>query len=120
LALWLESRRLTECTSLLVNRPTICTCAESEPAARPFVPGRYKAVVVEAEEEPYFQVLSTYIHLNRARAKLIRVGGVSLYSERRKAVKKSDVCLGMRPRLSVHLRRFSLFVMSFCRTTPSP
>jgi len=36
--------------------------------------GRYKAVVVAAEEKPHFQVLSDYIHLNPARAKLIRVG----------------------------------------------
>src|SRR6266853_860196 len=36
--------------------------------------GRYKAVVVDGEEEPYFQVASTYIHLNPARAKLIRIG----------------------------------------------
>jgi REP element-mobilizing transposase RayT len=36
--------------------------------------GRYKAVVVDGEEEPYFQVVSTYIHLNPARAKLIQLG----------------------------------------------
>src|SRR5258708_4224249 len=36
--------------------------------------GRYKAVVVDGEEEPYFQVVSTYVHLNPARAKLIRIG----------------------------------------------
>src|SRR3954454_17820990 len=36
--------------------------------------GRYKAVVVDGEEEPYFQVVSTYIHLNPARAKLIEIG----------------------------------------------
>src|SRR6059058_422292 len=34
--------------------------------------GRYKAIVVDGEEESYFQVVSTYIHLNPARAKLIR------------------------------------------------
>jgi putative transposase len=36
--------------------------------------GRYKAVIVDGREEDYFQVVSTYIHLNPARAKLIRVG----------------------------------------------
>ena len=33
-----------------------------------------KAVMVEAEADDYFQVVSTYIHLNPARAKLIRIG----------------------------------------------
>src|SRR5436309_2735419 len=36
--------------------------------------GRYKAVIVDERSENYFQVVSTYIHLNPARAKLIRVG----------------------------------------------
>jgi putative transposase len=37
--------------------------------------GRYKAVVVDGQQEGmYFQVVSTYIHLNPARAGLIRVG----------------------------------------------
>jgi REP element-mobilizing transposase RayT len=36
--------------------------------------GRYKAVIVDGKKEAYFQVASTYIHLNPARAKLIRVG----------------------------------------------
>src|SRR5664279_4406335 len=36
--------------------------------------GRYKAVVVEPEAGNYFAVVSTYIHLNPARAGLIRVG----------------------------------------------
>jgi REP element-mobilizing transposase RayT len=37
--------------------------------------GRYKAVVVDGRaEENYFQVVSTYIHLNPARAGLIRIG----------------------------------------------
>jgi putative transposase len=37
--------------------------------------GRYKAVIVDGrQEESYFQVVSTYIHLNPARAGLIRVG----------------------------------------------
>ncbi len=35
--------------------------------------GRYKAVVVEGQAD-YFQVVSTYIHLNPARAGLIRAG----------------------------------------------
>jgi putative transposase len=36
---------------------------------------RYKAVIVDGRrEENYFQVLSTYIHLNPARAGLIRIG----------------------------------------------
>jgi len=42
--------------------------------------GRYKAVVVDGEEAPYFQVVSTYIHLNPARAKLIRLGEQRLKS----------------------------------------
>ena len=37
--------------------------------------GRYKAVLVDGRrEENYFQVVSTYIHLNPARAGLIRIG----------------------------------------------
>ena len=45
--------------------------------------GRYKAVVVEAENAGYWEVVSTYIHLNPARAGLIRdrpgaVGRVSV------------------------------------------
>jgi putative transposase len=36
--------------------------------------GRYKAVVVDDTEQSSFQVVSTYIHLNPARAGLIRVG----------------------------------------------
>jgi putative transposase len=36
--------------------------------------GRYKAVVVDGHEPVYFQVVSTYIHLNPARAGLIRIG----------------------------------------------
>ena len=36
--------------------------------------GRYKAVIVDGREPMYFQVVSTYIHLNPARAGLIRIG----------------------------------------------
>ena len=37
--------------------------------------GRYKAVIVDGRaEENYFQVVGTYIHLNPARAGLIRIG----------------------------------------------
>jgi REP element-mobilizing transposase RayT len=36
--------------------------------------GRYKAVIVDGQGEGYFPVVSTYIHLNPARAKLIRIG----------------------------------------------
>jgi REP element-mobilizing transposase RayT len=36
--------------------------------------GRYKAVIVDGQDEDYFPVVSTYIHLNPARAKLIRIG----------------------------------------------
>lgn len=36
--------------------------------------GRYKAVVVDGQEGQYFQVVSTYIHLNPARAGLIHIG----------------------------------------------
>ena len=37
--------------------------------------GRYRAVVVDGQaEEDYFPVVSTYIHLNPARAGLIRIG----------------------------------------------
>jgi len=40
--------------------------------------GRYKAVIVDGRDEGYFQVVSTYIHLNPARANLIRVGAERL------------------------------------------
>lgn len=40
--------------------------------------GRYKAVIVDGQSESYFQVVSTYIHLNPARAKLIRIGAERL------------------------------------------
>jgi REP-associated tyrosine transposase len=36
--------------------------------------GRYKAIIVDGKQESYFQVVSTYIHLNPARAGLIRIG----------------------------------------------
>jgi len=36
--------------------------------------GRYKALVVEAENAGYWEVVSTYIHLNPARAGLIKIG----------------------------------------------
>jgi len=36
--------------------------------------GRFKAVVVEAENAGYWEVVSTYIHLNPARAGLIQIG----------------------------------------------
>jgi REP element-mobilizing transposase RayT len=36
--------------------------------------GRYKAVIVDGQDEGYFQVVSTYIHLNPARAGLIKPG----------------------------------------------
>ena len=36
--------------------------------------GRYKAVMVDGQDEGYFEVVSTYIHLNPARAKLIESG----------------------------------------------
>ncbi|MGD1085556.1 MAG: transposase [Verrucomicrobiota bacterium] len=36
--------------------------------------GRYKAVVVDARQGDYLQVVSTYIHLNPARAGLIEIG----------------------------------------------
>ncbi len=36
--------------------------------------GRYRAVPVETQAGLYFQTVSTYIHLNPARAKLIRIG----------------------------------------------
>ena len=36
--------------------------------------GRYKAVVVDGGTDDYFQVVSTYIHLNPARAGLIAIG----------------------------------------------
>jgi len=40
--------------------------------------GRYKAVIVDGREEDYFLVVSTYIHLNPARAGLIRIGAERL------------------------------------------
>jgi len=36
--------------------------------------GRYRAVVVDAKDPQYLQVVSTYIHLNPARAGLMRIG----------------------------------------------
>jgi putative transposase len=36
--------------------------------------GRYKAVVVDGKDANYLQIVSTYIHLNPARAGLIRIG----------------------------------------------
>jgi len=36
--------------------------------------GRFKAVVLDGSDEAYFQVASTYIHLNPARAKLVVIG----------------------------------------------
>jgi REP element-mobilizing transposase RayT len=41
--------------------------------------GRYRAVPVEADSPNYFQTVSTYIHLNPARAKLIRIGEQKLW-----------------------------------------
>ena len=41
--------------------------------------GRYRAVPLEATEGLYFQTLSTYIHLNPARAKWIRIGEQKLW-----------------------------------------
>jgi REP element-mobilizing transposase RayT len=40
--------------------------------------GRYKAVVIDGNSPGYFEVVSTYIHLNPARAGLIRIGKESL------------------------------------------
>src|SRR5271168_3635592 len=36
--------------------------------------GRYKAIVIDGKEPGYFEVVGSYIHLNRARAGLIRIG----------------------------------------------
>ena len=36
--------------------------------------GRYKAVVIDGQAPAYFEVVGTYIHLNPARAGLIRIG----------------------------------------------
>lgn len=44
--------------------------------------GRYRAVPVEAEAGIYLQTVSTYIHLNPARAKLIRIGEQKLWEYR--------------------------------------
>ena len=41
--------------------------------------GRYKAVLVDGGSAEYFRVASTYIHLNPARARLIRVGEEPLW-----------------------------------------
>jgi len=41
--------------------------------------GRYRAIPVEADSGIYLQTVSTYIHLNPARAKLIRVGEQKLW-----------------------------------------
>jgi REP element-mobilizing transposase RayT len=40
--------------------------------------GRYKAVIVDGRDDDYFSMVSTYIHLNPARAKLIRIGAERL------------------------------------------
>jgi len=42
--------------------------------------GRYRAVPVEASKPIYFQTVSTYIHLNPARAKLIEIGQERLWA----------------------------------------
>jgi len=42
--------------------------------------GRYKAVIVDGVDRMYLQVVSTYIHLNPARAKLIQIGEQPLKS----------------------------------------
>jgi putative transposase len=44
--------------------------------------GRYKAVIIDGREPNYFQVVSTYIHLNPARAGLIEIGRQKLKSYR--------------------------------------
>jgi REP element-mobilizing transposase RayT len=44
--------------------------------------GRYKAIVVDGQDRMYLQVVSTYIHLNPARAGLIRIGEQSLNTYR--------------------------------------
>lgn len=44
--------------------------------------GRYRAVPVESDAGIYLQSVSTYIHLNPARAKLIRVGEQKLWQYR--------------------------------------
>lgn len=41
--------------------------------------GRYRAVPVQTDSPQYFQTVSTYIHLNPARAKLIRIGEEKLW-----------------------------------------
>lgn len=40
--------------------------------------GRYKALIVDGGVDGYFQVVSTYVHLNPARAGLIRIGEQAL------------------------------------------
>jgi len=40
--------------------------------------GRYKALIVDGSADEYFQVVSTYIHLNPARAGLVRIGEEAL------------------------------------------
>ena len=62
--------------------------------------GRYKAVVVDGEAEPYFQVVSTYVHLNPARAKLIQIG-----KERLKGYSWSSYPLYLRGRAPDWLER---------------
>src|SRR2546430_5515617 len=62
--------------------------------------GRYQAVVVDGQEEPYLQVVSTSIHLNPARAKLIRIG-----KERLKAYLWSSYPLYLREQVPTWLER---------------
>ncbi len=44
--------------------------------------GRYRAVVMDGQDPNYFQIVSTYIHLNPARAGLIRIGREKVKSYR--------------------------------------
>jgi putative transposase len=43
--------------------------------------GRYKALLVDAEEGDYFLTVSDYIHVNPARAKMVRSGDGLLVSK---------------------------------------
>jgi hypothetical protein len=53
---------------------TLNTNFSDEPLFGHLFQGRFKAVVLDGSDDAYFQVASTYIHLNPARAKLIVIG----------------------------------------------
>jgi len=66
--------------------------------------GRYKAVVVDGVQGNYFAVVSTYIHLNPARAGLIRIGQERLSHYPWSSYPAFVTALGPRPKWLVTAR----------------